>query len=94
MIGHPIKTRTFFKNVSRLEDEIAIVRKDEQNDVEQIKKQIFNLRDELTNQRASYVPQIDSAKEGFQSDKTSSNFSRFWMSSTLFEIRLKPFQVF
>ena len=50
----------------RLEDEIAIVRKDEQNDVEQIKKQIFNLRDELTNQRASYVPQIDSAKEGFQ----------------------------
>ena len=56
----------FFKNVSRLEDEIAIVRKDEQNDVEQIKKQIFNLRDELTNQRASYVPQIDSAKEGFQ----------------------------
>ena len=50
----------------RLEDEIAIVRKDEQNNVEQIKKQIFNLRDELTNQRASYVPQIDSAKEGFQ----------------------------
>ena len=42
------------------------MRKDEQNDVEQIKKQIFNLRDELTNQRASYVPQIDSAKEGFQ----------------------------
>ena len=41
------------------------MRKDEQNDVEQIKKQIFNLRDELTNQRASYVPQIDSAKEGF-----------------------------
>ena len=52
--------------VLRLEDEIAIVRKDEQNDVEQIKKQIFNLRDELTNQRASYVPQIDSAKEGFR----------------------------
>ena len=42
------------------------MRKDEQNDVEQIKKQIFNLRDELTNQRVSYVPQIDSAKEGFR----------------------------
>ena len=80
------------------------MRKDEQNDVEQIKKQIFNLRDELTNQRASYVPQIDSAKEGFQlysdayalflADETSFNFDRFWMNRTLFEIRLKPFQVF
>ena len=98
------KDEHFFKNVSRLEDEIAIVRKDEQNDVEQIKKQIFNLRDELTNQRASYVPQIDSAKEGFQTlnavysyflmDKILFNFDLFWMNSTLFEIRLKPFQVF
>lgn len=41
--------------LGRLEDEISIARKEEQQDYEQLKRQMYNLRDDVTKQKPSFV---------------------------------------
>ena len=40
--------------LGRLEDEISIARKEEQNDYEQLKRQMFNLRDDMSKQKPDF----------------------------------------
>ena len=41
--------------LGRLEDEISIARKEEQQDYEQLKRQMYNLRDDVTKQKPSFA---------------------------------------
>ena len=41
--------------LSRLEDEISIARKEEQQDYEQLKRQMYNLRDDVTKQKPTFA---------------------------------------
>ena len=47
--------RLIRERLGRLEDEVACARKDEHNNHEQLKRQIFNLRDELENRKPEFL---------------------------------------
>ena len=55
--------------LGRLEDEISIARKEEQQDYEQLKRQMYNLRDDVTKQKPSFA--LKEAPEEAPSDVTA-----------------------
>ena len=55
--------------LGRLEDEISIARKEEQQDYEQLKRQMYNLRDDVTKQKPSFA--LKEAPEETQNDVTA-----------------------
>lgn len=60
--------RLIRERVGRLEDEVACTRKDEHNNHEQIKRQLFNLRDEMENRKPEFI-EIASSKKSSSDDK-------------------------
>ena len=53
--NHDGLLRLLKERMSRLEDEIACCRKDEQNNFEQLKRQLYNLKDDFENRKPKFI---------------------------------------